>query len=299
MRLGLTVAAVVVATTACGAAPVSEPTTAATSGSSTSGVVTTEGVGSVATSSTTATTAVAPAGYPEPSGGEVDRWVPEVVATHPHDVDAFTQGLVVVGHSLFESTGIYGRSSIREVAIGTGEVVTRASLSPGLFGEGLALVGERLVQLTWREETAIVWTPELSEVGRFSYEGEGWGLCDLDDRLAMSDGTSTLAFRDPQTFDLLEAVPVTLAGAPIELLNELECVGGYVFANVWKSTDILVIEPDTGVVTAVIDASGLDEWSADNSAAVLNGIAYDEASAVFYLTGKLWPVLYEVVFVAE
>ncbi len=223
----------------------------------------------------------------------------EIRATYPHDAGAFTQGLVFVDGRLYESTGLYGESTLREVTLTTGEVTASAALEPNLFGEGLAYVDDRLVQLTFRENTAIVWSQALEELDRFSYDGEGWGLCDLGGALAMSDGSETLMLRDRTTFEPIESLVATLEGDPVGSLNELECVDGLVFANVWKTTYIVVIDPADGQIRAVIDAAELDRFSEANSAAVLNGIAYDAARGVFYLTGKLWPMLYEVTFVAS
>ena len=254
------------------------------------------------TTAPTTTTGSPPpsAAYPAPTAGVVDRWVPEVVATSPHDPAAFTQGLVVRGDTVYESTGLYGQSTVRIVDRDAGEVRLLASLDATLFGEGLELVDDRLIQITWREGTSIVWdAATLEERGRFAYEGEGWGLCHDGVRLVMSDGTATLTFRDPESFAATGAVTVTLGGDPVTMLNELECVAGLVFANVWQTTDIVVIEPDSGVVTAVIDAAALDTIDDASGAAVLNGIAYDAAGDVFLVTGKLWPTMYEVRFVEE
>ncbi len=253
--------------------------------------------------STTTTLSVAeapdpPTGYPAPTAG-VDRWIPSVLDTLPHDSAAFTQGLVVRGDVLYESTGLYGRSTVRLVDRGTGEVLASESLPEELFGEGLELVDGRLVQLTWQSEQALVWDAStLDRVGTLTYTGEGWGLCDGGQTLVMSDGTSELTFRDRATFAEIGTVEVTLEGEPVVNLNELECVGGFVFANVWKSADIIVVEPGSGEVTALIDASELVALAgADDAGAVLNGIAYDAERGVFLVTGKLWDVVFEVAFV--
>lgn len=253
-----------------------------------------------AEASTTTVSQGASLAHPEPAEGIVDRWLPEILDTRTHDPTAFTQGLVVRGDTVYESTGLYGASTVRVVDRVTGEVLRRAELDTSFFGEGLELVGDRLVQLTWRERTAIVWDPTgLEEIGRFEFEGEGWGLCSDGDRFVMSDGSAALEFRDLESFDVTGNVTVTMNGAPVTMLNELECVGGLVFANVWQTTDIVVIDPDAGVVTAVIDATALDTIDDTSGTAVLNGIAYDADDEVFLLTGKLWPTVYEVRFVEE
>jgi glutaminyl-peptide cyclotransferase len=230
----------------------------------------------------------------------VDRWVPKVVDTSPHDPAAFTEGLVVRGDTVYESTGRYEQSTVRIVDRESGDVRLLTSLDPALFGEGLEMVSDRLIQLTWREGTSIVWdATTLEEVGRFTYEGDGWGLCFDGDRLVMSDGSADLTFRDRVTFAPTGKVTVTRQGEPVTMLNELECVDGLVFANVWQTTDIVVIEPESGEVTAVIDAALLDTIDDTSGAAVLNGIAYDSAGDVFLVTGKLWPTMFEVRFVEE
>jgi glutamine cyclotransferase len=223
-----------------------------------------------------------------------------VRAEYPHDPDAFTQGLLVDGDRLFESTGLHGRSSVREVEIATGKVLRRQDLPSRLFGEGLAEVGERLIQLTWQSGLALIWDRDrFTREGELSYSGEGWGLTWDGERLIMSDGSSWLLFRDPRTFDELGRVQVTLNGRPLPRLNELEWVDGAVWANVWQSESIVRIDPTTGEVTGVADCSGLESRLPPGSSAtidVLNGIAYWPAHHTFLVTGKLWPKLFEVSF---
>lgn len=248
---------------------------------------------------TTTTAAPEPPPHPQPAAGQVDRWVPEVVGTIEHDATAFTQGFVLEGDVIYESTGLYGESTLRAVDRETGEVLRSVPLEADFFGEGLELVDGRLVQLTWLEQTAIVWDEAtFAELGRLSYEGQGWGLCLMGDRLVLSDGTSSLRFFDPDSFEPLGEIAVSLEGRAVVDLNELECVDDLVFANVWRTTDIYVIDPATGEVTAVVDASSIDEVDDPGDRAVLNGIAFDEDAGVFLLTGKLWPTVYEVRFVA-
>ncbi len=219
----------------------------------------------------------------------------EIANTVPHDSDAFTQGLVFADGDLYESIGRYGRSQVRQVAADGGEVLRSTDLDDALFGEGLAAVGGRLVQLTWKAGRALVYDRStLTLVDEFTYEGEGWGLCYDGERLVMSDGSSRLTFRDPADFGLLGSIDVVHDGDPISHLNELECVHGAVYANVWRSDQILRIDPSTGRVTAVIDADTLER---PDSADVLNGIAHDPESGRFRLTGKNWPVSYDVTFV--
>jgi glutaminyl-peptide cyclotransferase len=199
---------------------------------------------------------------------------------------------------LYESTGRYGESSLRKVDPRTGTVVHRVLLPHAYFGEGLALRENRLVQLTWRAETALVYAlADFEPVGRLSYQGQGWGLCYDGTHFFMSNGTATLTLRDPETFEVVERITVTSKGEPVQSLNELECVGDSVYANVYRTNRIVRIEKATGKVTAVIDASGLLTPIEGLSADVLNGIAHDPESGSFLITGKLWPKLFEVRFV--
>ncbi len=230
----------------------------------------------------------------------VESLVVQVLATHPHDTGSYTQGLVWQRGALYESAGQYGRSDLREVDPKTGAVRRKVALPPEVFGEGLALVGQRLFQLTWRENLAFSW--DLATFARgtdFRYAGEGWGLCFDGKRLIRSDGTDVLTFHDPQTFAETARVSVRRSGQPVFYLNELECVDGAVYANVYQTDEIVRIDAATGEVTASIDASGLltpQERLA--GAEVLNGIAWNPQGKFFYVTGKLWPKMFEVRFVA-
>jgi glutamine cyclotransferase len=222
----------------------------------------------------------------------------EIVSVRPHDTLAWTEGLLLDPDGrLFESTGISGRTSLREVDPMTGEVLRSAVPGGPEYGEGLALVDDRFIQLTWQDQVALLWdAATLAPLGRIPYDGEGWGLCYDGARLVMSDGSATLSFRDPGSFELIGSVPVTLRGEPVSMLNELECVDGSVWANVWETDTIVRIDPATGAVTGILDASGLIEPhpALEDPGAVLNGIAFDPASGTFLLTGKLWPSLFEV-----
>ncbi len=220
----------------------------------------------------------------------------KVLAKHPHDPTAFTQGLFLHDGELYESTGINGQSSLRRVDPRTGEVRQKIDVPADFFAEGLARVDDRLIQLTWQNHKVFEYDrASFEKTGEHTNETEGWGLCYDGERLVMSDGSSTLFFRDPDTFAPIGQVPVTLAGQPQDMLNELECVGNQVYANVWQTDTIVRIDPGTGAIGAVIDAAGLltpDERSA--GADVLNGIAWDPALETFIITGKLWPWIYEV-----
>lgn len=234
----------------------------------------------------------------DPAPGEAERLTVEVLEVRPHDREAFTQGLELADGALLESTGLYGSSSIRRVDPVTGDVVDESPLPDSFFGEGLTRVGDRVIQLTWREGAAFEWSVDgLDPLGRLPLEREGWGLChdDQRDRLVHSDGTATLTFRAPATFEPTGGVEVTRAdGSPVERLNELECTSEGVWANIWQTDEIVRIDPDSGSVTASVDASSLDPgWS---GADVLNGIAQVDEER-FLVTGKLWANLYLVRFV--
>ena len=240
--------------------------------------------------------------FPLAGGGDgVARWTVEIIEWIPHDPGAFTQGLEIADGVMYESTGLWGQSSLRAVNPSTGEVTARVDLPEAFFGEGLTVVGDEVVQLTWQSGTALVYDrATLGLIREHSYEGEGWGLCDMGGELIMTDGSDRLSRRDPNTFELVGTVTVTAPGydGQLDRLNELECVEGMVIANVWQTDRLLVIDPLIGRVVAAIDAGVLVEDVSQGSAAgqidVLNGVAVDEKTATLWMTGKLWPRLYRV-----
>lgn len=235
------------------------------------------------------------AAEPQPSPATPARGQVRILAVRPHDPDGFTQGLVWHGGRLYESSGRYGRSELREIDPESGEVLRRVALPAEQFAEGLALVGDRFYQLTWLEGIVRLWSRDRFEpAGELSYEGEGWGLAYDGERLYQSDGTSILKLRSPRDFAPLGELHVRRGELPEHYLNELEWADGALYANVWSSEEIVRIDPATGAVTAVFDASGLLEPEARPRVDVLNGIAWNPERGVFYLTGKLWPHLYEV-----
>lgn len=246
----------------------------------------------------TPTVTPTPSATPTPIG-YVQHYRAEVIARYPHDPTAYTQGLLWVDGLIYEGTGYY-QTSLREIDLTTGEVLRSQQPSPEHFGEGLALVGDEFIQLTWTEQLAYRYDRTTLEVlGTYSYIGEGWGLCFDGTHLYMSDGTSTITVRDPATFEAVSTIPVTHLGVSITQLNELECVGDSVYANVWFTEQIMQINKHTGEVIGVVDASGLlaeAERSADIND-VLNGIAYIPERDTFLLTGKRWPALFEVTFI--
>lgn len=221
-----------------------------------------------------------------------------VLNTYPHDEAAFTQGLLLHEGYLYESTGLVGESSLRKVDLATGEVLRLVDVPEPHFAEGLELVGDELLQLTWRTGTLFRYDVNTFElVVEQQYEGEGWGLCYDGEVLWMTDGSATLFSRDPSSFAVLSSVTVTLSGSPVPNLNELECVNGKVYANVWLTDLIVRIEPTSGRIDAIVNAASLRSAARVTSRdAVLNGVAYDADRDVFLVTGKLWPVIFEVRF---
>jgi glutaminyl-peptide cyclotransferase len=218
-----------------------------------------------------------------------------VIRALPHDRGAFTQGLVMFEGKLYESTGLNGQSSVRRVDPESGRVEAKTDLEAELFGEGLARVGGRLWQITWKNGRALVWNlSTLKKEREVTYEGEGWGLCFDGKRLVMTDGSDRLFFRDPETFAKLGEVGVRREGVPLRNLNELECDGNVVYANVWQDSHIARIDPATGAVTGWIDASGLLTPEESQGTDVLNGVAVYPDTRHFYITGKLWPRAFEV-----
>jgi glutamine cyclotransferase len=217
-----------------------------------------------------------------------------VVREFPHDSDAYTQGLVYEDGTLFEGTGKRGKSTLRQVELETGKILQLQSLDDRLFGEGIAIWNDRIIQLTWTARFGIVYDKKtFRELDRFRYSGQGWGLTHDGTHLIMSDGTSSLRFLDPKTFDVIRTLRVHDRGRRVHNLNELEFVNGEVLANVWGEDYIVRIAPGTGQITGYIDLRNLWPRRSDPEA-VLNGIAYDAAGKRLFVTGKNWPKLYEI-----
>jgi glutamine cyclotransferase len=223
-----------------------------------------------------------------------------VVHVYPHDPQAFTQGLVFLDGYLYEGTGLNGRSTIRKVRLDTGEVLQVQKLESQYFGEGIAVKGDTLYELTWQSEIGFLYDrTTFTRKGTFSYHGEGWGLTHDGQRLIMSDGSAFLRFLDPATQKELSRIEVKDAGLPVGNLNELEYVKGEVLANVWQTQRIARISPKTGRVTGWIDLEGLMTAREYQAADVLNGIAYDAAGDRLFVTGKLWPKLFEIALISN
>ncbi len=219
-----------------------------------------------------------------------------VVNTYPHDPEAFTQGLVFKNGVFYESTGLFGRSSLREVDIETGNVIRSIALPSRYFGEGIVIFKDKIIQLTWRSQVAFVYELDSFKlIGKFNYEGEGWGITHDGERLIMSNGTATLYFRDPETFMEIGRVKVFDNNGPVTMLNELEYIAGEVYANVWQTDRIARIDPETGRVKSWIQLNGLLGPGQNRLANVLNGTAHDKDGDRLFVTGKLWPSLFEII----
>ncbi len=225
----------------------------------------------------------------------------EVVEKYPHDPDAFTQGLVYYEGYLYEGTGLYGESSLRKVDFETGEVLKQIDLEDQYFGEGITILEDKVYQITWKEETGFVYNLDDFTIERtFRYQGQGWGLTHDGTHLIMSNGSSTLSFYDPSTFELMKTVDVIYDGAPVPDLNELEYIDGVVYSNVWNLDQIIIINPDDGSTHGWTDLESLrGELDSSEGVDVLNGIAYDAESGSLLLTGKFWPNLFEVELVPK
>ena len=220
----------------------------------------------------------------------------EVMRIYPHDRGAFTQGLVYLDGLLYESTGLHGSSTLRKVQLETGEVLQEESLDPRYFAEGLTDWGTDLVQITWRSNVGFIYDRSTLEMKTsFDYPGEGWGLTHDGTSLIMSDGTATLRFLDPETLQETRRLTVSDGIRPVVELNELEYVRGEIYANVWRTDRIARISPQTGRVTGWIELGGLlNDEDREIAVDILNGIAYDPQEDRLFVTGKLWPKLFEI-----
>lgn len=225
----------------------------------------------------------------------------EIRNAYRHDPTAFTQGLVLCGGTLYESTGLYGKSTLRQVDLDSGRVLKSRALAPRYFGEGLACTDGKLYQLTWRSGVVIVYDRvTFSELGRFNYDHEGWGLTSDGRSLIASDGSAELRFLDPSTLAEIRRVTVRDGDAEVGNLNELEFVKGEIYANVWMRDRVARISPETGRVTGWVDLGALrDAVAPEKPGEVLNGIAYDPEGDRLFVTGKLWPKLFEIRIVPE
>ena len=224
-----------------------------------------------------------------------------VVKTYPHDRTAFTQGLEYRDGFLYEGTGLTGRSSLRKVELATGRVIQRYDLPQPFFGEGITVVNQQILELTWQSQTGFIYDKSSFRVLRsFNYPGEGWGLTNDGKLIYMSDGTADIRVWDPATLKEVRRITVKDGSTPITQLNELEWVRGEIYANVWQTDRIARISPADGRVLGWIDLSGiLPKSDAVEAGAVLNGIAYDAAADRLFVTGKLWPKIFEIKLVPK
>lgn len=231
-----------------------------------------------------------------PENAVVQKFGYEIVNIWPHDPSAFTQGLVFLDGKMIESTGQVGRSSLRNVEIQTGRILKKLDVPPPHFAEGIALLNNKIYQLTWEDEVGFIYDAQSFEkLGEFKYDGEGWGLTTDGRSLILSDGSNRIRFLDPDSFQVTKTIAVMDAKVPVRELNELEFVNGEIYANVWHVDRIAVINPQTGRVTAWIDLAGLlQRGDVQDNEAVLNGIAYDQSTGRLFVTGKLWPKLFEL-----
>lgn len=235
------------------------------------------------------------------AGGEAvaqapKRYTCKVEETFKHDAGAYTQGLFFFNGKLYESAGQYSESTLREVDLRSGAVTRRYLFDRRIFAEGSCILNCRLYVLSWKERTCFVFNPNnFEKIGSFRYIGEGWGLTTDGKNLIMSDGSNVIRFRDPKTFQILREIKVKINGRDLEYLNELEYIDGKIWANVYGTDAIVIIDPASGVVTATVDCSGLLPSSLRKpSTDVFNGIAYNPADGGIYVTGKYWPRLYRI-----
>ena len=231
-----------------------------------------------------------------PSNAVVVKHGYQIVKAYPHDTGAFTQGLIFVEGKLYEGTGQEGRSSVREVDLETGRILKKVDIPEQFFGEGITLLNGKIYQLTWQHQVGFIYNSQtLEKIGEFNYNGQGWGITNDGRSLIISDGSNRLKFLDPDSFRVTKTIAVTDGRTPIQQLNELEYVNGEIYANIWHDQRIVTIDPQNGRVTGWIDLTGLLQPGAvQNEEAVLNGIAYDQAGNRLFVTGKLWPQLFEI-----
>ncbi len=219
-----------------------------------------------------------------------------VIRSYPHSKDAFTQGLVFYNGNLYEGTGLYGRSSLRKIDLRTGRVEKIHDLPRDLFGEGITVLNDLIYQLTWKAMTGIIYDIEdFNIVGYFDYPFEGWGITNDGKSLIISNGTDRLFFYDPVSLEQTRVITVSYNGRAVNLLNELEYINGKIYANIWKSNKIISVDPGTGKVINWYDLSNLHYMvKAGGKVGVLNGIAFDKQKGRIFVTGKLWPKVFEI-----
>ena len=217
----------------------------------------------------------------------------QVVRTIPLEETSFTQGLEVLDGSIFQSSGLYGESRLSEIDLQSGNIIREMSINDSYFAEGITVFDQSIIMLTWKEEKAFrIDISNFSIIENFSFEGEGWGICFNGEHLVMSNGTSQISFRDPETFEINHTIQVTWDGQPVPNINELECVEREILANVWLQDVILSIDSISGNVQYFVSPTSISSTQGNNSNEVLNGIAFDKSSGGFWITGKNWTHIY-------
>ena len=217
----------------------------------------------------------------------------EVIRTVPLQQTSFTQGLEVLDESIFQSSGLYGESRLSEIDLQSGNILREMPINDSYFAEGITVLGESIIMLTWKEEQAFrIDISNFSIIENYSFDGEGWGICFNGEYLVMSNGTSEISFRDPDTFEINHTIQVTWNGQPVPRINELECVGGEILANIWLQDVILSIDSISGSVQYFISPTSITSMQGNNPNEVLNGIAFDKSSGGFWITGKNWTHIY-------
>ena len=231
-----------------------------------------------------------------PENAVVPKLGYQIVSIWPHDPSAYTQGLLFVDGKIIESTGQVGRSSLRNVELQTGKILKKVEVPEPFFAEGIALLNNKVYQLTWEDQLGFIYDAQSFEkIGEFKYDGEGWGLTSDGRSLILSDGSNRIRFLDPDSFRVTRTIAVMDGKVPVNKLNELEFVNGEIYANIWHDDRLATIDPQTGRVKSWIDLSGLlQPGDVQDPEAVLNGIAYDQSSGRLFVTGKLWPRLFEI-----
>ena len=234
------------------------------------------------------------------SKSTVTYYTYSIVNTYPHDTNAFTEGLVYSDGFLYESTGLYGASSLRRVDLTTGDVLQEYTLPTQYFGEGIAVVNDIIIQLTWQSNIGFIYSKTtFALLGNFTYPTQGWGLTYDGKNLIMSDGTDHLYFLNPTTFQQTGQIQVHNGTTPVVNINSLDYINGEVYANIWLTNTIAIINPETGQVKAWINLTGLPDENNPNPNAVLNGIAYDQQNNRLFVTGKDWPSLYQIKLIPQ
>ena len=217
----------------------------------------------------------------------------KVIRTIPLEKTSFTQGLEVVDGSIFQSSGLYGESRLSEIDLQSGNIIREMPINDSYFAEGITVLHQSIIMLTWMGEQAFrIDISNFSIVENFTFEGEGWGICFNGEFLVMSNGTSQISFRDPETFEINHTIQVTWDGQPVPNINELECVGKEIFANIWLQDVIISIDSISGNVQYFVSPTSISSTQGTNSNEVLNGIAFDKSSGGFWITGKNWTHIY-------